>query len=594
MSDQQAQQDQLDDLKKARLSRRLFTRLLALLAPVRGQVALLIALHLGMVVSIFLRPWFLREVIDHGLTPLDWTVVLLMGAGLMGVWIARFVLGGFAGWIASKIARTVLSALRRQTFAHLQALSLRFYDRSKAGRLIARVDRDVDALEPTVVHAPPELLGTVLRCLGAGIALLLLDWKLFLWLVPLVPLLLVSMAIFQRYGVGVWAVVAEIKSRVTAHLCETIAGVRVVQQAACEQRNQERYNVQLRLLDAAAVRGSWSWGWFQPFTGLLFLAGTAVLVAEGGRAVATGDLTLGQLAQCVFYVFLFLGPLQELGDLFEKIATASASATRVFALLDEKVEIADAPGARTIDHAEGAVAWEGVTFAYDPKAGDVLHDVTLRIAPGEHLALVGPTGHGKSTLVQLLARFYDTQAGRITLDGIDVRDLAQSSLRRHVAVVLQDNLLFSGSVADNLRLARPAATDAELAEAVRALGADEVLLGLPRGLATDVGPAGGALSAGQRQLVCLVRAWLADPAVLVLDEATSAVDLHTEARIRRAFKVLTAGRTAIIIAHRLATVRDADRIAVVKDGRIAELGTHDELAVLGGPYADLLRSYETG
>ena len=587
-------QDHLDDLKKARLSRRLLSRLLALLRPVRGQVALLIALHLGMVVSIFLRPWFLREVIDHGLAPLDWAVVLLMGAGLMGVWIARFVLGGFAGWVASKIARTVLSALRRQAFAHLQALSLRFYDRSKAGRLIARVDRDVDALEPAVVHAPPELLGTALRCLGAGIALLVLDWKLFLWLVPLVPLLLGAMAVFQRYGVGVWAVVAEIKSRVTGHLCETIAGVRVVQQAACEPRNQARYDEQLRLLDAAAVRGSWSWGWFQPFTGLLFLAGTAVLVAEGGRAVASGELTLGQLAQCVFYVFLFLGPLQELGDLFEKIATASASATRVFALLDEKIEIADAPGAKAIDRAKGAVAWEGVTFAYDPQAGDVLHDVTLRIAPGEHLALVGPTGHGKSTLVQLLARFYDTQHGRITLDGIDVRDLAQASLRRHVAVVLQDNLLFSGSVADNLRLARPTATDAELAEAVRALGADEVLLGLPRGLATDVGPAGGALSAGQRQLICLVRAWLADPAVLVLDEATSAVDLHTEGRIRRAFRTLTAGRTAIIIAHRLATVRDADRIAVIRGGRIAELGSHDELASRGGPYSDLLRSYETG
>ncbi len=581
-----------DEPRRVRLSRPLLRRLAALLRPVRGRVALLFGLHLAMVTSIFLRPVFLREVIDRGLAPFDPWLVALMTAGLVTVWLARFVIGGFAGWVASGIARTVLSALRRQAFAHLQALSLRFYDRSKAGRLIARVDRDVDALEPAVVHAPPELLGTLLRCLGAGLALLWLDARLFLLLLPLVPLLFGAMAWFQRHGVTVWERVAEIKSRVTGHLCETIAGVRIVQQTASEPANQRRYDVQLRQLDRAAVQGSWSWGWFQPFTGLLFLAGTAVLITEGGRAVAVGELTLGQLAQCVFYVFLFLGPLQELGDLFEKIATASASATRVFALLDEPVEITDAAAARHLSQVRGAVAWEGVTFAYGPDLPPVLHDITLRVAPGERLALVGPTGHGKTTLVQLLARFYEVEHGRITLDGSDIRELAQASLRRHVAVVLQDNLLFSGSIADNLRLARPAATDVELEAAVTALGADGILLRLPRGLATDVGPAGGALSAGQRQLVCLCRAWLADPAVLVLDEATSAVDLHTETRIRRAFATVCRGRTAIIIAHRLATVRDADRIAVVHEGRIAELGTHDQLVAAGGIYAGLVRSYE--
>ena len=593
----------LDELKKARLSRQLLFRLVALLRPVRGQVAWLIALHLGMVGSIFLRPVFLREVIDRGLIPFDWRWVALMTGGLAIVWLARFVLGGLAGWVASGIARQVVATVRLQAFAHLQALSLRFYDQAKAGRLIARVDRDVDALEPAVVHAPPELLGTVLRCAGAGIGLLWLDWRLFLWVVPLVPLLLLAMALFQRYGVSVWGRVAELKSRVTGHLCETIAGVRVVQQTASETANQQRYDGLLHQLDRAAIQGAWSWSWFQPFTGVLFLAGTAVLIAEGGRAVATGDLTLGQLAQCVFYVFLFLGPLQELGDLFEKIATASASAVRVFALLDEPIEIRDAPNAVRLTQATGAVNWEHVTFAYNPGGAPVLHDINLRIAPGERLALVGPTGHGKTTLVQLLARFYETSThvgpeqisgGRVTLDGHDVRELAQASLRRHVAVVLQDNLLFSGTVADNLRLARPLATDAELQDAVVALGADDILLHLPQGLATNVGPAGSALSAGQRQLVCLVRAWLADPAVLVLDEATSAIDLHTEARIRKALRTLTHGRTAIIIAHRLATVRDADRIAVIENGRVAELGTHAELLAAGGRYAGLVASYDAG
>jgi putative ABC transport system ATP-binding protein len=582
------------DAERIRPTPRLLQRMLRLLIPVRGQVLVLIALHLLLVLSIFLRPWFLREVIDHGIFPFAPLTVALMGFGLFVVWAVRFLVGGLAGWVAAGIARRVLTALRATAFAHLQALSLRFYDHSQAGRLISRVDRDVDALEPAVVHAPPELLATILRCVGAGAALAWMDLRMFLLLSPLVPLLLGAMWVFNRTGAGAWAKVAEMKSRVTAHLCETISGVRIVQQTACEERNQQRYVERLRGLDRASVGGSWQWAWFQPWVGVLFMAGTAVLLVEGSRAVAMGELTLGQLAQCVFYVFLFLGPLQELGDLVEKVATASASATRVFSLLDEPVEIRDAPQAMALPTARGAVVWENVTFAYNDQAGPVIHNLTLRIAAGERVALVGPTGHGKSTLVQLLARFYEAQSGRVTLDGHDVRDLTQASLRRHVAVVLQDNLLFSGSVADNLRLGRPTASDAELEAAVTAMGAGPVLLALPHGLRTDVGPAGMALSAGQRQLVCLVRAWLADPAVLVLDEATSAIDLHTEERVRRAFRKLCEGRTALIIAHRLATVRDADRIAVIRDGKVAEQGTHDALVAQDGIYAGLVRTYEAG
>ena len=584
----------------AKLDRALSGRFLDLLRPVRGQVALLIALEAVLVSSIFLRPWFLREVIDHGLIPtgtgytLDVAWCVLMAVGLFGVWVVRFAVGGLNQWLSGRLALRVLGDLRARVFEHVQRLSMRYFDRSRAGRIIARCDRDVDAMEAAVVQAPPELLSTLFRCVGAGILLWWMDPRLFWFLTPLVPLLLGAMLGFQRFGILAWGRVAETKSKVTAHLCETINGVKVVQQCAREVDNRERYRGLLRNLDASAVRGSWTWGWFQPYTGFLFMLGLVVLIIEGGRAVTLQELSVGQLAQCVFYVFLFLGPLQELGDLFEKVATASASAQRVFLLLDTPPEICDAPQAITLESCRGDVAFDHLTFGYLPGV-PVIRDLSLTIPAGQTLAIVGPTGHGKSTLVQLLTRFYEvpSDGGAVRLDGHDVRLLTQASLRRHVAVVLQDNLLFSGTILDNLRLARPLASDEDLIAAVRELGADEVLNRLPQGLRTAAGPAGANLSQGQRQLVCLVRAYLADPAVLVLDEATSAVDLHTEQRIQRALRRLCAGRTAIVIAHRLATIRDADRIAVIRDGRLVELGTHNELITGNSDYAAVVRAYES-
>lgn len=589
-----------EDQARAKLDRALGGRLLGLLRPVRGQVALLIGLEAVLVSSIFLRPWFLREVIDHGLLPsaggyrLDLAVCLWMALGLFAVWVVRFAVGGLNQWLSGRVALRVLGDLRARVFVHVQSLSMRYFDRSRAGRIIARCDRDVDAMESAVVQAPPEVLSTGFRCVGAGLLLWLMDARLFWMLTPLVPLLLIAMGGFQRFGIRAWGRVAEEKSKVTAHLCETINGVKVVQQCAHEAGNRERYRGLLRGLDVTVLRGAWSWGWFQPYTGLLFMLGVVILVVEGGRAVTLQQLTVGQLAQCVFYVFLFLGPLQELGDLFEKVATASASAQRVFLLLDTPAEITDAPHARTLAECRGEVMFDRVNFAYVADT-PVIRDLTLTIPAGQMLAIVGPTGHGKSTLVQLLTRFYEIPAdgGAVRLDGHDVRSLTQASLRRHVAVVLQDNLLFSGTILDNLRLARPEASDAELTDAVRALGADEVLNRLPQGLHTAAGAGGTNLSQGQRQLVCLVRAYLADPAVLVLDEATSAVDLHTEQRIQRALRRLCAGRTAIVIAHRLATIREADRIAVIRDGRLVELGSHPDLLIRGGDYAAVVQAYES-
>lgn len=585
-------------LARKALDRGMFGRLLPLLGPVRGQIVAVLVLETLLAGVVFLRPWFVQQLIDRGLIEtdggwvLDERLLFWLSLGLGATWLARFCLAGFSQYLSGAAALRVLNDLRVRIFEHIQALSVGYFDRTKAGRILSRADRDVDSMEALLVQGPPELLSAFLRFGGASLMLWLISPLLLGALATVVPFLVVGTWLFKRVSQRTWALVAENRSRFTSHLVETVSGVRIIQQLVREEPNRARYRALLKEFDNSLVRGNMRSGWFAPLSGLLNAAGMAMMLFAGSYGLLRGEITLGELAASLFFVMQFLGPLQDLNDLFERYAAGTASAQRIFLLLDTEPEIRDPSDPLVAEDLRGEVEFRAVDFAYAAHLPPVLRKLSLHIRSGEVVAVVGATGHGKSTLVQLLTRFYEAQAGAVLIDGIDVKHIRQTDLRRQVGVVLQDNVLFSGTVLDNLRLARPEASDAELVEAARALGTHDVLERLSSGYNTQVGPLGSNLSHGQRQLVCLVRAYLTNPAVLVLDEATSAVDVHTERMIQRALRRLYEGRTAIVIAHRLATIRDADRIAVVRHGEVVEFGSHAELIGADGQYARLYEAYQ--
>ncbi len=432
------------------------------------------------------------------------------------------------------------------------------------------------------------------------VILLLLDANLaVVTFVATFPLLLLGSVIFRYQAAGAYRRVREKIANVTAYLQETLSGVRVVRAFGQEPRHVERFaelNEEHRAANMTTVY--LNAGYF-PAVELLSAVGTAVILLYGGYQAIDGNVTIGVLVAFVGYLQSFFDPIQQLSNLYVTYQQGIAAIDKIFDLLDTEPDMKDAPGARDLGHIEGEIEFDRVWFSYSEPAPEdngaepvwALRDVSLRIAPGETLALVGETGAGKSTLAKLVARFYDPQRGAVRVDGQDLREVRQASLREQLGVVPQEGFLFSGTVRENILFGRPEASELEVVAATRGVGAHEFVKRLPNGYETEVGERGSLLSAGQRQLIALARAFIADPRILVLDEATANVDVHAEAAIEQGLRRLLSDRTSIVIAHRLSTVMNADRIAVLEDGQVVEIGSHDELIEAGGAYSRLYRSW---
>jgi ABC-type multidrug transport system fused ATPase/permease subunit len=517
----------------------------------------------------------------HDLTKLWWIVGAFLLAGLLN-WGMSYVQTYLTGWVGERI----LADLRNALFDHLQRLSLGFYERNRAGVLISRLTNDVEAIDQLVTDGVTSLVQNTLTLIGTAILLFVLDWRLAFATLAVIPLMSIATVIFRIRSARAYASVRERLGLVTATLAEDIAGMRVVQAFTREQANTQNFREVAESYRESNMQTVVLNGLYFPFVDLLSTVALGIVLLYGGHLYFQGLVTIGTLFAFMLYVQNFFDPVQQLSQLYNTFLSATAALDKIMDVLDQQPEVRDKREARELPEVAGDVRFESVRFGYGD-GPDVLHELDLDVAAGTTVALVGHTGAGKSTIAKLLARFYDPRSGRITVDGFDLRDVTQASLRRQLGIVPQEGFLFAGTVTDNIAFGRPDASPEEVVRAAQAVGAHEFILRLENGYETELQERGTRLSLGQRQLVALARALLADPRVLILDEATSSVDIGTERKIEEALRLLLAGRTAFIIAHRLSTIRDADLIVVLEHGRIVEQGSHDELLARRGLYTSL-------
>lgn len=583
-----------EEFAQSRMTGGLLRRLFSYTRPYRRQFVLNLLLTALATISSLAGPRLIQVGIDRHLTRWNSARDAAWGIAVVsGIYLANLLLGWLLSVMQVRSAITLgqgaMNDLRLAVFDHIQRLSLNYFDRTHQGRIMARADSDVDSLDRILTWGATQLLSSLLTLIGVVVVMVSYDWKLCLAVCTVLPPLILSTAWFHVRGREAYRKIRGTLSRLTAATAENISGVRVVQAFGREAENFRRFTGLHQDYADRWVSSSRIFHTYMPLVGLLAGVATSIVLGYGGSRVLSGDMTVGALAAFVLYLGMFFGPVQVMSELYNTMLSAAASAERIFALLDTQPQVQDRVGALPLPRLEGAVRYECVRFRYDTTPADrwILEDIEFEVPAGSTVALVGHTGSGKTSIVSLLARFYEPQSGCILVDGHDIGAHTMESLHSQLGIVTQENFLFTGTVMENLKFGRPSATDDEVVAAAKRLGADAVIRRLAEGYQTKIGERGGTLSAGERQLITFTRAMVAEPRILILDEATSAVDPETERILQHALEALFERRTSFVVAHRLSTVRHANLILVLDEGRIVERGTHDALIAMGGTYSKL-------